>query len=116
MKGSWPDRHPAAAVIAGLTALIFMGMMLSLHPVAAAVMLGVGAAVGIARLVDRERDRRAALAARADRDYRALMAAAPAPLKWPPETLLSPQLPRGAVRSRRPADHWSTTEPLRTTR
>lgn len=71
---TWPDRHPAAAVTAGLFTLVFMAMMLSEHPVAAAVMLILAGAAALVWLVDRERDRRAAIAARAEQEYRLQMA------------------------------------------
>jgi hypothetical protein len=74
-RRTWPDRHPAAAVTAGLFTLTLMAMMLSVHPVAAAVMVALAGVGGLAYLVDRERGRRAALAARADYEHRALMAA-----------------------------------------
>jgi hypothetical protein len=72
---TWADRHPAAAVTAGLFTLVFMAMMLSVHPVASAVMVALAGIGGLAYLVDRERDRRAAVAARAEHDYRAVLAA-----------------------------------------
>jgi hypothetical protein len=64
--GGWPDRHPAAAVTAGLFGLTLMCMMLSVHPVAALTMLTVAGLAGAAYRIDREHLRRQALAARAD--------------------------------------------------
>ena len=72
----WHDRHPAAAVAAGLCALVWMSMMLSVHPVAATAVLStvvVGAAVYFAH---RERRRREALAARADYENARIVAKA----------------------------------------
>jgi heme exporter protein D len=60
------DRHPAAAVTGGLLTLVWVSMMLSIHPLAAVTMIvtiAVGAAVYFAVS---ERRRREALAARAD--------------------------------------------------
>ncbi len=103
-RRSWADRHPAAAVTAGLVTLVFMGMMLSVHPVAAGVMLGLaGVGFGV-RALERARERRDALAARANYENRELMAAS---LKWPSVQRVAAQRPRC-----RGADHWSATEPL----
>ncbi|ORB84667.1 hypothetical protein B1987_13650 [Mycobacterium kansasii] len=55
----------------------------------------------VAYIVDREYRRRKALAARADWEHRALVAA---PIRWPERR---PRVPR------RPADHWSVTQPIR---
>lgn len=66
----WADRHPAAAVTAGLFILVFTAAILSTHPIAATVMIAIAGVVGFAVLVDRERQRREACAARAERDYR----------------------------------------------
>ncbi|HEU4360479.1 MAG TPA: hypothetical protein VFR27_03095 [Mycobacterium sp.] len=68
-RDSWADRHPAAAVTAGLFTLVFTAMMLSTHPIAAVAMIGIAGIVGFAVLVDRERQRRGDCAARAERDY-----------------------------------------------
>lgn len=106
---SWPDKHPAAAVTAGLTTLVFMGMMLSVHPVAAAVIIGIAAAIAAARGVAAARRRREALAARADYENRKLMEAS---IKWPQQLAANPMTI--AARSPLPADHWSPTEPMRT--
>jgi hypothetical protein len=111
-RRSWADRHPAAAVTAGLVTLVFMGMMtlvfmgmmLSVHPVAAGVMLGLaGVGFGV-RALERAQERRDALAARANYENRELMAAS---LKWPSVQRVAAQRPRC-----RGADHWSATEPL----
>lgn len=80
---SWADRHPAAAVIAGLFTLSWVATMFSDHPIAATAMTAVAGIAGAAYLTDRERDRRAALAARAEHDYRQLLAA-PLPALQPP--------------------------------
>lgn len=68
--GRWADRHPAGVVVAGLFTLVFMSMMLSTHPIAAVVMIVLLAMAGLAVWTDRERQRRADCAARAERDYR----------------------------------------------
>ena len=99
------DRHPAGAVTAGLFTLVFMGMMLSVHPVAALALIAVAGAMWALRAVGRERERRAALAARADYDYRALLAA-PLPAVRPLPQRATPSLPWRAVRLLR-------TEPMR---
>jgi hypothetical protein len=104
-RGSWPDRHPVAAVVAGCWTLTFMGMMLSVHPIAAAVLIGVAAVGGGVYMAVRERRRREALAARADYENRQILAAS---VKWP-------ALPAPAPTRRRPADHWSPTEPIKAT-
>jgi hypothetical protein len=103
-RRTWPDKHPAAAVTAGLVTLVFMGMMLSVHPVAAVMLLAVAAVVGAVVVAGRAQDRRDAMAARADYENRKWMESS---IKWP---ALSPEAPRP---SRRPADHWSPTEPMR---
>jgi hypothetical protein len=72
---TWADRHPAAAVTAGLFTFVFMAMMLSVHPLASAVLVALAGVGGLAYLIDRERGRRAAVAARAEHDYRAVLAA-----------------------------------------
>lgn len=108
--GNWPDRHPAAAV----TLAVIVLATVCAYP----WLLAVAAVGGGVYWASRERRRREALAARADWEHRALMAA---PLKWPPalsernssagrkyETVRPSPTPR-----RRGADHWSTTEPMR---
>lgn len=65
-----------------------MAMMLSVHPVAALAVIAV-TAVGVAAwLLDRERDRRAAVAERADAANRELMRLmnAPRPIRLVPST------------------------------
>jgi len=79
-------------VTAGLFSLVFLGTMLSVHPIAAAVLLavvGVAAAIWLARDAQRRRD---ALAARADYENRKWMQAS---VKWPPA--LSPEPPAPAA-------------------
>jgi hypothetical protein len=97
----WPDRHPAAAVTAGLFTLTLTAMMLSVHPVAAAVMVALAGTGGLAYLVDRERGRRAALAARAEHDYRAVLAAPVPPARPTPWRVLAslPTTPLGLGRN-----------------
>ena len=72
-QGSWADRHPAAAVTAGLYTLTLMAIMLSIHPIAALAMVALTAASATVCMAVGERRRREALAARADYEYRALM-------------------------------------------
>ncbi|MGH3541092.1 MAG: hypothetical protein ACRDTO_01740 [Mycobacterium sp.] len=108
--GSWPDRHPAAAVTAALFTLTLMSMMLSTHPLAAMTVIALAAAGGAAYTINREHNRRRALAARADYEH-ALMAR---PLPSPPA--MAP-LPKPAVRPPNPAP-WHPaallpTNPLR---
>jgi hypothetical protein len=83
-RGGWADRHPAAAVTAGLFTLTLTAMMLSEHPVAALAMLAAAGAAWFVWLLDRERDRRAAVAARADWQHRLLTAAPMPPVRQRP--------------------------------
>lgn len=69
-RNSWPDRHPAAATTAGLFTLTLLCMMLSVHPIAGTAVVVLLGLAGFALLVDRERQRREACAARAEREYR----------------------------------------------
>lgn len=108
--GSWADRHPAAAVTAGLFTLAWMSMMLSVYPGAALAIIAIAAATWGVRATGRERRRREALAARADWEHRQVMAAA---LKWPAQLPPAPPKPPAPAR-RRGADHTSPTVPLRT--
>lgn len=97
----WRDRHPAAAVCAGvfvgLPALYTVAGVILAYPWFFVPVLVVVCAV----VVDRRMRRRAAIAARADYEHRALMARA----------VFSPPSLR-PVRSRRAADHWSPTQPI----
>ncbi len=81
--GSWPDRHPVAAV----TLSVFALAAVCAYP----WLLGCLVVGALAYVAHREHRRRAALAARADYEHRALMAQSP----WAPG--LHP------VRPRRPA-------------
>jgi hypothetical protein len=94
------DRHPAAAVTAGLFTLVWMSMMLSVYPIAALTMIGLAGVSVAAYRTARNRQHREALVTRADWEHRALMAR---PL---------PQLPAAIVPHRRAADHSSRTEPM----
>ncbi|MBS4728540.1 hypothetical protein MSM1_09370 [Mycobacterium sp. SM1] len=104
-RAAWPDRHPAAAVTAGLFALALLCMMLSVHPVAALAVIALASVGGAVWMLNGERQRRQALAARADYEHAALMAAPVRPL--PQRQTHS--LPWQMVRLLR-------TEPLRTGR
>lgn len=96
-RGTWPDRHPAAAVALAVPSVLFALAAIGTQPWVFIPLLVLG---GLAYMVDRERRRRHELSARADYEHRALVAE---PLRWPP----LPRAPR-----RRPADHWSATEPI----
>lgn len=71
--GSWPDRHPVAAVTAGLFALVWMSMMLSVYPIAALAIIAVFGISAAVALAGHERRRREALGTRADYEHRALL-------------------------------------------
>lgn len=98
-RGGWVDRHPAAAVTAGLFALVWMSMMLSVHPVAALTIIALVASATGVYFSTRGRRRREALAARADYEHAQVMAAPFHPA------------PRKTLR-RRAADHWSIKQPI----
>ncbi|RFZ51500.1 hypothetical protein MSS2_03461 [Mycobacterium marinum] len=104
--GSWADRHPATAVMLGIPTVLFVLGAIGAYPWVFIPLIVAGA---VAYTVERERRRRQALAARADWEHRALMATS---LRWTPAPTLRQALPR----KRRPADHWSTTQPMRTDR
>lgn len=94
---AWPERHPVAAVLLALPAgYTLIGVILA-YPWFFVPLLVVGCAL----VVDRRMRQRAAIAARADYEHRALMARQLA------------QLPAPVVPRRRAADHWSPTEPMR---
>lgn len=101
----WADKHPAAAVTAGLFTFVFMSAMLSVHPVAALAVIVLAGVGGVAYLVNRERDRRAALALRADYENRALLAASVPPVRPLPQRQTH-SLPWRLV-------HLLRTEPMR---
>jgi hypothetical protein len=111
MTRSWPDRHPAAATTAGLFTLTLLAMMLSVHPVAAAALVAIAALAVGAWMLDRERDRRAATAARADAATRDLMRAmsTPKPIRLAP----TQPPPRGAIAQQHVMNRYPTT-PLKT--
>ncbi|BBY37517.1 hypothetical protein MMAN_16510 [Mycobacterium mantenii] len=92
-RGTWYDRHPAAAVT--LTVLVLA--MAVAHP----WLFGGLAVGGGVYWALRERRSREAIAARADWEHRALIARQ------------VPQLPTPVMPRRRAADHWSRTEPMR---
>lgn len=97
-RDTWAERHPVATVLIALPTLYTLVGVILAYPWFFVPLFIVAAAVW----VDRQQRRRAALAARADYEHRVLVARAvlrrPSPL--PPV--------------RRPADHWSTTQPIRT--
>lgn len=72
----WTDRHPAATVALAVVGLISV----TGYP----WLLAVLAVAGLAYLADREGQRRAAVAARADFEHAALLAAQARPLVLPP--------------------------------
>ncbi|KLO31496.1 hypothetical protein ABW16_01200 [Mycolicibacter heraklionensis] len=84
----WTDRHPGAAVALAVVGLISV----TAYP----WLLAVLAAAGLAYGIDRERQRRTAVAARADYEHAALLAA-PAPPVWQVRRL--PQVPNSAART-----------------
>lgn len=100
-RDAWADRHPAAAVCAGvfvgLPALYTIAGVILAYPWFFIPVLVVVCAV----VVDRRMRQRAAIAARADWEHRALMA----------RTVFGPPTPL-PVRRGRAADHWSPTQPI----
>lgn len=112
--GTWYDRHPAAAAALGMFSVMFSLVVVVGHPwLLLVAALGAGAYA-----VDREHRRRRALAARADWEHRAIMDAhaadaRDAPLPPVRELPALPRLSPEVRRRRRPADHWSITEPMR---
>lgn len=95
-RHGWADRHPAAATTAGMFSLTLMCMMFSVHPVAALTVTALAGVGGAVWLVDRERDRRAATAERADAANRDLMRLmnAPKPIRFAPTTSGDREAPR----------------------
>ncbi|BCO36853.1 hypothetical protein [Mycobacterium heckeshornense] len=73
----WVDRHPTATTTLILAIPITICAMLAAHPLAGTITLLVGAAAGLAWLADRERSRREAIAARADRQHQQLITGIP---------------------------------------
>lgn len=72
---TWAERHPAAAVTAGLFTLVWTSMMLSVYAIAALTMIALACVGGVGYWTIRERRRREALVARAEWEHRAVMAA-----------------------------------------
>lgn len=120
-RDAWADRHPAAAVCAGM----FVGLP-ALYAVAGVILaypwffMPVFVVV-CALLVNRAQRRRAAIAARADHEYRQQMLGVPAADRAmsPIRPMPAPAQRPGHVMNRwpttparRPADHWSKTEPI----
>ncbi|TDO18105.1 hypothetical protein EV580_1286 [Mycobacterium sp. BK086] len=102
--GSWPDRHPVVATVGGLFALVFMGMMLSVHPVSSAVMIALALSWAGVRAIAREWRRRNALVARADYEHAQIQLRSTIP---PLPTMPYP---------RRPSDRFSIACPPARTR
>lgn len=99
--GRWWDRHPVAAALFALPAGYTLIAVMLVYPWFTIPVTIIAAAVW----VDRRNRQRLAIAARADWEHRALLAAS---LKRP-----SPrELPNGPRARRRGADHWSTTQPI----
>jgi hypothetical protein len=120
--GNWVDRHPAWTIIGALSVLGCMSFTFSVNPLAGAVITAVAAAMWAFDAIGRNRQRRHALAARADWEYRAAMAhnaQTPKPPQpdlmreaWQPDP--SSQLPMPAVRPANPAPwHVVTQWPTR---
>lgn len=65
----------------GLFTLVFMSMMLTVYPLAAVAVIVLAGVGGLVYRADREHRRRAALAARADYEHRALTAAPVPPVR-----------------------------------
>lgn len=95
-RGRWPDRHPYAAVLFAVPVTITMVGAIAAYPLTFVPLLAV---VAVVYVVDREHRRRQALAARADYEHAALLAAPvsavrPLPrrqsyaLPWHPSALL----------------------------
>lgn len=123
-KGAtWTDRHPAATVCAGvfvgLPALYTVAGVIVAYPWFTVPVLVVVCAV----VVDLRMRRRAAIAARADWEHREAMNRAvfggriilPPPAPGPQRDELPGHVMNRwpTTRARRPADHWSKTEPIR---
>lgn len=106
--GGWADRHPAAAVTAGLFTLTLMSMMLSVHPIAGLTLIALGGVGGVGYLYIRRQRRDEALSARADYENRALMNAPLPPVRPLPQRQTH-SLPWRMVRLLR-------TEPMRAVR
>lgn len=93
-RNSWPDRHPTATVVGVTLISVFALVVVVGYP----WLLLVGAVGAGVWLVDRERRRRHALAARADWEFRRLM---------------EQPVPKPVAPRRRGADHWAPTRPFR---
>lgn len=91
--GNWFDRHPTATVIGATFAIAFGLVVVVGYP----WLLLVGAVGAGVWLLDRERQRRHAVAARADWEFRRLM---------------EQPVPKPVAPRRRGADHWARTEPM----
>lgn len=98
---SWPERHPVATVVIAVPTMFTVVSVVLAYPWFFVPVMIVAAAVWI----DRRMRRRAAIAARADHEYRELMVAAARGVS--PLALRRPRQgrPRGA-------DHWSPTKPI----
>ncbi len=108
--GNWFDRHSVMATIGGLSSLTFMGMMFSVYTSATWTMVALAATVIGVRALGTERQRRAALVARADWEHAQLMARSQMPaIQLHPYAPLAPQ-PR--VAERHVMNQWPTT-PIR---
>lgn len=109
--GSWFDRHPVMTTVGALFSLTFMGMLFSVYTSAAWTMVTLAAtAVGV-RVLAKERQRRSALAARADYEHAQLMARAQMPA-----VLLHPRdarSPRPSIAERHVLRGYPTT-PIQT--
>lgn len=99
--GNWADRHPTATVALAVLALT----TITAHQ----WLIGPAALAALALLIDRERTRREATAARADRQHATLLAAPlPAPRPPRPQHLEPPRYhPHAAVSS--PESHHQSS-------
>lgn len=96
--GAWHDRHPVVAVIGGMFAIVFMGMLFSVYTLGATIMtVIVASAIGI-RAIARERRTRAALVRRADYEHAVLMARSAMPaIRLHPRNPVPPTRPHPHV-------------------
>lgn len=115
-RDRWHDRHPFAAVLLALPTLYTIVGVILAYPWFFIPLLIIAAALWL----ERQRRRRAAIAARADYDYRKQMVRAMKLLPTPPLSAPMPQLPRrgGIVRTPPPPPHHilntCPTAPMRT--
>lgn len=101
-RKSWSERHPYAAALFAIPTIYTLAGIVLAYPWFCIPLL----VVAVAFWVDRRQRQRAAIAARADHEYRELMVAAARGVS--PLALRRPRRGR-----RRGADHWSPTQPIK---